>query len=103
MCIRDRCTDNNNCNISSIDNGNSNSNDSDNNNESCIDYNDDGMNIIKNSIRKGVNNTTIALSDDNSNDTSQIRLLMGSVCTPLFRLHRVIESYYCFKNMYQRI
>ena len=65
----DKCTANNNCNTSSTDD--SNSNDIDNNNKKCIDCNDDDMNITKNNIRKGINNTTmIASSDDNSIDTS---------------------------------
>ena len=52
------------------------------------------MNITKNNIRKGINNTTmIASSDDNSIDTSKLGRFMGSVCTQLFCLPLVIESY----------
>ena len=88
----DKCTANNNCNTSSTDD--SNSNDIDNNNKKCIDCNDDDMNITKNNIRKGINNTTmIASSDDNSIDTSKLGRFMGSVCTQLFCLPLDIESY----------
>ena len=88
----DEYTDNINCNVSSTDTGNSNRNNSNNNNEKCIDYNDEGMNIIKNSIRKGINNTKITLLDDNSNDTFQIRLFMGNVFAPLFCLIIAMRS-----------
>ena len=76
----DNNADINNCNVSNSGN-----------NEKCIDCNDNAMNIIKYSIRKDINNTTIESSVDNSNDTSQIRWFMGSVCTPLICLIVAME------------
>ena len=48
--------------------------------------NDDNMNIIKDNKKQHINNTMITSSDNNSIDTSQLRLFMGSVYTQLFCL-----------------
>ena len=87
------------CNVRSVGNGNGSDKTNVYENEmitattlttnSC---NDDGMNIMKNKNRKNSNNTTITSSDDNSIDTSQPRLFMGSVDTRLFCLVPGMES-----------